>query len=101
MNRLQIMTGKHKKGFTLLELLVAISITSLLMAILMPALGNARTQAVSVVCRSNLHQLVLSNIAYAHENRDFLVPAASDFWDNAGYHRWQRLLSYDNKSRQS
>jgi len=54
----------------------------------MPALGNARTQAVSVVCRSNLHQLVLGNIAYACENRDFLVPAASDFWDNAGYHRW-------------
>jgi len=82
------MATEKQKAFTLLELLIVISIIALLMAILMPALGTARLQAFSIVCRSNLSQLVLANIGYATENDGYLVPAASDFLDNAGYHRW-------------
>ena len=46
-----------RKGFTLIELLVVVSIIALLMAILMPALGEARDQPKLVMCRSNLSQL--------------------------------------------
>ncbi len=44
-------------GFTLIELLVVITIIALLVSILMPALSKAKSQAQSVVCKSNLSQI--------------------------------------------
>ena len=82
------MREKESKAFTLIELLIVISIIALLMAILMPALGAARSGSRALACKSNLRQLVIANIGYATENDGFYVPAASDMWDNAGLHRW-------------
>lgn len=83
------MISKKTKAFTLVEILVVISIIGLLMAILLPALSSARSGAYGTVCRSNLRQLVLANIGYSNENDGFCVPAASDIWDGSGgYHRW-------------
>jgi prepilin-type N-terminal cleavage/methylation domain-containing protein/prepilin-type processing-associated H-X9-DG protein len=82
------MVGTKKKAFTLVELLVVISVIALLIAILMPALSAASLQARAVVCRSNLRQLVLANNGYATENDGFYVPAARDMWNNSGYERW-------------
>ena len=45
-----------RQGFTLIELLVVISITALLIAILIPALTQARKQAKSAVCQMQLKQ---------------------------------------------
>jgi prepilin-type N-terminal cleavage/methylation domain-containing protein/prepilin-type processing-associated H-X9-DG protein len=80
--------GGFLTGFTLIELLVVISVIALLMAILMPALGAARSGSRALVCKSNLRQLVMANIGYAMENNSYYVPAAPDIWDNAGLHRW-------------
>jgi prepilin-type N-terminal cleavage/methylation domain-containing protein/prepilin-type processing-associated H-X9-DG protein len=82
------MRKKEFKAFTLIELLVVISIIALLTAILMPALGAARSGSRALACKSNLRQLVIANIGYATESDGFYVPAASDMWDNAGLHRW-------------
>jgi len=76
------------RAFTLIEVLVTISTLALLIALLMPALAGARSQARGLVCRSNVRQLVLAGLGYAGENDGFHVPAAEDMWDNSGLHRW-------------
>jgi len=85
------MGTKRSRAFTLVELMVVISVISLLMAILMSVLTAARVQAYSVVCKSNLRQLLLANLGYANEHDGHFVPAASDMWNQAGCHRWHGL----------
>jgi prepilin-type N-terminal cleavage/methylation domain-containing protein/prepilin-type processing-associated H-X9-DG protein len=64
---------KSKNAFTLVELLVVISIIALLVSILLPALGKAREQAKQVYCASNMHQLLLASTMYS-DDYGFLVP---------------------------
>ena len=63
-------------GFTLVELLVVISIIALLMAILMPSLQKAREQAKKITCLSGLRQLGFGCQLYATDYDDKLPPAA-------------------------
>lgn len=54
-------------AFSLVELLVVVSIVALLMAILMPALRRARDEAKRVVCMANLHVFGIGVQSYASE----------------------------------
>jgi len=81
------MCANVKKAFSLVELLVVISVIALLGSILMPALAAARAQGKQVVCRSNIRQLLLANIGYASENDGSYVAAALDIF-SANKHRW-------------
>lgn len=63
----------RRRGFTLIELLVVIAIIALLVAILLPALGEGRRAAQSAVSLSNLRQLNIACGFYANENQDSLV----------------------------
>ncbi len=60
-----ISNDSHQRGFTLLELLVVISIIALLVALLLPALQGARNAARASVCASNLRQLSIGTYAYS------------------------------------
>jgi prepilin-type N-terminal cleavage/methylation domain-containing protein/prepilin-type processing-associated H-X9-DG protein len=55
--------GSHGRGFTLVELIVVISIISILISIVMPSLGKARSSAFTAVCTSNLRNI---NNALSH-----------------------------------
>ena len=71
--------GSHRTrplGFTLIELLVVISIIALLIAVLLPALGQARKAAQRTVCATQLKQIALGHKLYADDN---------SFWFPTGY----------------
>jgi prepilin-type N-terminal cleavage/methylation domain-containing protein/prepilin-type processing-associated H-X9-DG protein len=72
---------RRTRAFTLVELLVVISILALLISILLPALRGARAQARQVACGSNLRQVALSLGMYADDARDWYPR-----W--SGWHVW-------------
>lgn len=59
---------RSRAGFTLVELLVVIAVIALLIAILLPALSNARLASRRLVGASNLRQLVLGFTAYGTDS---------------------------------
>jgi prepilin-type N-terminal cleavage/methylation domain-containing protein/prepilin-type processing-associated H-X9-DG protein len=61
-------SDSKKRAFTLVELLVVISIIALLLAIMMPALQTARNQARVVVCAANAKQIGTVASVYQGEN---------------------------------
>ncbi len=58
-------------GFSLVELLIVISVMALLMGILLPALSRAKSAARQTVCQSQLRQWGLAFEIYAGENDGF------------------------------
>lgn len=59
--------NKHR-AFTLIELLVVISIIAILVALLLPALSNAKERGVMTQCLANLKQGSVGFIAFANDN---------------------------------
>ncbi len=68
---------KIKTGFTLLELLVVISIISVLTALLLPAVSRAKTRARRATCMNNLRQISLGVRMYADDSNDAFPPATN------------------------
>lgn len=68
----------RRAAFTLVELLVVISVVSLLIALLLPALSLARETAMSVNCLSQMRQIGLGLRLYLNDN-DQLYPYGVDY----------------------
>jgi prepilin-type processing-associated H-X9-DG protein/prepilin-type N-terminal cleavage/methylation domain-containing protein len=87
-------------AFTLVELLVVISIIGLLAGLAIPAINGGLKSAKSGACLSNLHQIGVATIAYAADN-SFKLPDAgsgtSDMWAT----KLATFISTGTKSKKS
>ena len=63
---------KVRRGFTLVELLVVISIVALLISLLLPALSRAREISQRVACATVMKQIAIGTTAYRLDYRDWL-----------------------------
>jgi len=79
-------------GFSLVELLVVISVIALLLSLFMPALGRARSSAMRLKCAHNLKQVHLALLMYQHGNED-RYPCAQDPFPG-GYWLWMGIWGY-------
>ncbi|MGH7244524.1 MAG: type II secretion system protein [Phycisphaerales bacterium] len=62
-------------GFTLIELLVVIAVIATLIGLLLPALGQARKSARTLVCMSNIRQIEVAHSLYADTYKGAFVDA--------------------------
>jgi prepilin-type processing-associated H-X9-DG protein/prepilin-type N-terminal cleavage/methylation domain-containing protein len=65
------------RAFTLVELLVVLTIIGILASLLLPALGRAKSTAQSTSCLNNLSQLQKGWLMYVHDNDDRFPPNIS------------------------
>jgi prepilin-type N-terminal cleavage/methylation domain-containing protein/prepilin-type processing-associated H-X9-DG protein len=97
-------TVRIKKAFTLVELLVVISIIAILLSILMPALSKARQQGYRIVCNSLAKSYALANATYASTYNGKFVPFSqmpTDILANTGDYgvwdeRWPQNKDFRN-----
>ena len=76
--------GRNTAGLTLVELLVVISMTALLSALLLPALSTAKEKTRRTVCKSNLRQLLVVAEEYVDYDPNQDMPSYAD--DKGYYH---------------
>src|ERR1043166_3633994 len=57
--------SRRRGGFTLIELLVVVAVIAVLVAMLLPALQNAKGKAHQAACMSNLRQIHVAFANYA------------------------------------
>ena len=70
-------SSRRRSGFTLVELLVVITIIGMLVALLLPAVHSVRERGRQVQCLNNLKQLSLA--AVAHDSAKGQLPAMTQF----------------------
>jgi len=75
---------KKRMRFTLIELLMVISIIAILASLLLPALRNARMTSKQIKCAGNLKNVGLANLMYAGDY-DCLIPPP--FYNPSNYYK--------------
>lgn len=74
---------RSASGFSLVELLVVISVLALLLALLSPAIALVRDQARSTRCAASLRQLGLAFGGYANDHEGVVIPTSRFTWNTS------------------
>jgi prepilin-type N-terminal cleavage/methylation domain-containing protein len=91
LKRVLIMKKRYGLAFTLVELLVVISIIAVLLSVLLPSLRKARDSAKITVCASNQKQLVTAALLYATANKSQFPPCIGKRKSD-GYCMWPQYI---------
>ena len=93
------MSRSTVRGFTLVELLVVISIIALLIALLLPALARAKQQSLTIACAANLRGIGQMLIEYEN-TYEGAIPYGDAYSTNWGFYcpfTWDILLAATNR----
>ena len=83
-----------RRSFTLIELLMVISIISLLIALLLPALQRAKRQVRLIICASNQHQIGIELMSYVIDWGQY-----PPTWSRLHVHRLGKRLTLGTTAR--
>lgn len=83
----------RREGFTLVELLVVIAIISILSALLLPSLKNARDAAKRTAAMSQLRQVGLATLMIANDNNGWIDGGTNHVGDVANEHQWIYMVT--------
>lgn len=61
----------RRGGFTLVEMLVVVTIIAILVGVLLPQLNRGKDQATRTKCTSNMRQIVMAMMQYARDKETF------------------------------
>ncbi len=80
----------RSRGFTLMEMLVVISIITLLISIMLPSLGKSRLIAREAMCGSNMRQATIAFTSYTGDNSQYYPdfsynPQTKSQWTSPNY----------------
>lgn len=98
------MNRRNKNAaFTLMELLVVVAIIAILVALLIPAISQAKAKALRIQCANNVRQLGLGLQAFRTDN-NFYPPVENPIYSNGklkGALNWEGAIQDELHSRYS